>query len=112
MLDSVEIDRYLPDCDLVITGEGKIDGQSVFGKVPVGVAGRVKKFGLPVLCIVGDIGDGAEAVYAYGVDSIMSTVNKAMPLSEAIGRGGELLEEAAERAMGIVKIGMDIGKKH
>lgn len=112
VLDSVEIDRYLPDCDLVITGEGKIDGQSVFGKVPVGVAGRVKKFGLPVLCIVGDIGDGAEAVYAYGVDSIMSTVNKAMPLSEAIGRGGELLEEAAERAMRIVKIGMDIGKKH
>ena len=110
MLDSVGVDKYLVDCDLVITGEGKIDGQSAFGKVPVGVAQRVKKFGIPVLAIVGDIGDGAENVYEYGIDSIMSTVNKAMPLSEAIGRSGELLEEAAVRAMRMIKIGYSIKK--
>jgi glycerate kinase len=109
--DAVDLDKHLPACDLVITGEGKIDGQSAFGKVPVGVAGRVKKYGLPVLAIVGDIGDGAEAVYAYGVDSIMSSVNKAMPLSEALSRGGELLEEAAERAMRMIMIGCHIAKK-
>lgn len=111
IMDSVDIDKHLADCDLVITGEGKIDGQSVFGKVPVGVAARVKKYGLPVLAIVGDIGEGAEAVYAYGVDSIMSTVNKAMPLAAAIANGGDLLEEAAERAMRILKIGMEINRK-
>lgn len=111
VLDSVEIDRHMQASDLVITGEGKIDGQSVFGKVPVGVAKRAKKYGKPVLAIVGDIGSGAEAVYAYGVDSIMSTVNRAMPLSDAIGRSGELLEEAAERAMRMIQIGCLIGGK-
>lgn len=110
VLDTVEIDKFLPDCDFVITGEGKIDAQSAFGKVPVGVAERVKKYNLPVLAIVGDIGQGAEAVYAYGVDSIMSTVNKAMPLSEALANSGDLLEEAAERAMRMIKIGLDVAK--
>ena len=63
-----------------------------------------------MLAIVGDIGDGAAAVYEYGVDGIMSTVNKAMPLTEAMGRSAELLEDAAERVMRIIKIGMDIKK--
>ncbi|MDR2931875.1 MAG: glycerate kinase [Oscillospiraceae bacterium] len=110
MLDSVNIDQALDGCDLVITGEGKIDGQSAFGKVPVGVAQRVKKYGIPVLAIVGDIGDGAEAVYQYGIDSIMSTVNKAMPLKEAIAHSGDLLEEATVRAMRMIKIGLDIAR--
>jgi glycerate kinase len=111
VLDIVEIDRRLRDCDLVLTGEGKIDSQSVFGKVPVGVAGRAKKYGLPVIAIVGGMGDGARAVYDCGVDSIMSTVNIAMTLEEAIAGSGVLLEEAAERALRMVKIGMDIGRK-
>lgn len=111
VMDSVEIDKHLANCDLVITGEGKIDGQSVFGKVPVGVAGRAKKYDLPVLAIVGDIGAGADAVYAYGVDSIMSSVNKAMPLADAIANGGDLLEEAAERAMRILQIGIKMSGK-
>jgi glycerate kinase len=111
VMDSVGMDKLLNGCDLVITGEGKIDGQSVFGKVPVGVAQRAKKYGVPVLAIVGDIGNGAEAVYQYGIDSIMSTVNKAMPLSDAIAHGGDLLEEAAERAMRMIKIGLDISRK-
>lgn len=109
VLDVVNIDRHLPDTDLVITGEGRIDGQSIYGKVPVGVAQRVKKYNKPVLAIVGDIGEGASAVYSYGVDGIMSSVNKAMPLSEAMNRSSELLEDAAERVMRIIKIGIGIG---
>jgi glycerate kinase len=110
VLDEVEIDKHLPTADLVITGEGKIDSQSIYGKVPVGVGQRVKKYNKPVLAIVGGIGQGAQAVYEYGVDGIMSTVNNAMPLSEAMGRSAELLEDAAERVMRIIKIGMDIAK--
>jgi glycerate kinase len=110
VLDCVGFDQYLQKCDLVITGEGKIDRQSVCGKVPVGVAERAKKYNLPVLAIVGDIGEGAGAVYDLGVDSIMSTVNKAMSLAEAMAEGGDLLEEAAERAMRIIKIGMALGR--
>lgn len=108
VLDVADFDRKIADADLVITGEGRIDAQSVMGKVPVGVGLRAKKFGKPVLAIVGDIGAGAEAVYAHGVDAIMSTVNRAMPLDEAMGRSGELLEDAAERVMRIVRLGGQI----
>ena len=108
VLDVTEVDKHLKDADFVITGEGKIDYQSVYGKVPVGVGQRAKKFHLPVLAIVGDIGTGAEDVYQYGVDAIMSTVNRAMPLSEAMSRSSELLEDAVERVMRMIRIGMEI----
>ena len=108
IMDSVEINRHLSFCDLVITGEGRIDGQSVFGKVPVGVAKRAKKYGLPVLAITGGIGSGAEAVYEHGVDSIISIVSEPMTLGKAISKSEALLEETAERAMRLLKIGMNI----
>jgi glycerate kinase len=108
VLDSVGFDDSLEGADLVITGEGRIDGQSVRGKVPVGIAARAKKKNLPVLVIAGDIGPGIENLYDYGIDAVMSTVNKAMPLKEALERSTELLEAAAERAFRMIKIGMDI----
>ncbi len=105
VLDSLGFDEAIEGASLVITGEGKIDGQSIRGKVPVGIAARAKKKGLPVLAICGDIGPGVEVLYDYGIDSVMSTVNKAMPLSEAMERSAELLEEAAERAFRMIMIG-------
>ena len=105
VLDSLGFDESLEGASLVITGEGKIDGQSIRGKVPVGIAARAKKKGLPVLAICGDIGPGVEVLYDYGIDSVMSTVNGAMPLSEAMARSSELLEEAAERAFRMIMIG-------
>lgn len=108
VLDVCGFDAKSADADLVVTGEGRIDAQSVMGKVPVGVGRRAKRLGLPVLAIVGDIGKGAEAVYDHGVDAIMSTVNRAMPLDEALARSGELLEDAAERVMRIVRLGTGI----
>ena len=110
VLDVCGFDSLAADADLVITGEGRIDAQSVMGKVPVGVGLRAKKHDVPVLAIVGDIGPGASAVYGHGVDAIMSTVNRAMPLEEAMGHGGELLEDAAERVMRMVRLGMNMRK--
>lgn len=108
ILDLVDFTEKIDGADLVITGEGKIDGQSIRGKVPIGVAARTAPAGLPVLAIVGDIGQGASAVYEYGIDSIMSTVDRAMPLEDAIARSAECLEDAAERACRIIRIGMKI----
>jgi glycerate kinase len=105
VLDIVGFDRHMDSTDLVITGEGAIDGQSTYGKVPVGVAKRVSRYDVPVLAIVGDIGAGAENVYNFGIHGIMSTVNRAMPLKEAMAQSSELLEDAAERMMRIVRIG-------
>jgi glycerate kinase len=108
ILDLVDFERVIKGADLVITGEGKIDGQSVRGKVPIGVAARVKSAGIPVLAVVGDIGEGASAVYGYGIDSIMSTVDRAMPLEVAISRSAECLVDGAERACRMIRIGMRI----
>jgi glycerate kinase len=60
------IDQHLIDADLVITGEGQIDHQSIYGKVPIGVAKRALKYKVPVVAIVGSVGEGASAVYARG----------------------------------------------
>lgn len=106
VLDLVDFDNRLEGVDLVITGEGKIDGQSIYGKVPVGIAGRAKKRDIPVLVVVGGIGKGVEAVYDYGIDAVMGSVNNAMSLEEAMGRSRELLIDAASRAMRMIKIGM------
>ena len=108
ILDVTEMDRQLQDADLVITGEGRIDGQSIFGKVPVGVALRAKQYNLPALAICGGIGAGAENCYDHGIDSIISIVNRPMPLDEAMEKADELIADAAERAYRMVRVGMNM----
>lgn len=108
VLDIVEIDKYLEGADLVITGEGQIDGQSIFGKVPIGVAKRAKKYNIPVMAIVGSEGEGASEVYSHNIDIIIDIINKPMTLEEAIKNVKPLLENAAEKAMRIMKL---LGRK-
>lgn len=72
ILDLVHFDELLDDADMVFTGEGKIDSQSLRGKVVIGVAGRAAKKGVPVTVVVGSIGEGAEEAYNRGVTSIFS----------------------------------------
>jgi len=74
LLDAAGFDEMLSDADLVFTGEGRIDGQSVYGKVPVGVARRAKQKGVPVVALCGSIGEDAAAVYTEGVTAIFSAV--------------------------------------
>ncbi|WP_020611005.1 glycerate kinase [Sediminispirochaeta bajacaliforniensis] len=103
MLDFSELVR---DADLVITGEGKLDRQTPFGKVPAGVALWTKRAGeIPVIAIVGDIGDGFEAVYDVGINAVISTVNRAMTLAEAMEKGRDLLVETGERVARLLTIG-------
>ncbi|VDB00688.1 Glycerate kinase [Olavius algarvensis spirochete endosymbiont] len=110
ILDLVNFESQLKGAHLVITGEGRIDGQTIRGKVPVGVAIRAKKCGIPVLAIVGDIGSNAKAVFKYGIDSIMSTVDRTMRRDEAMERSSETLQDAAQRACMMIRIGMKIAE--
>lgn len=104
VLDIANIDKHLIDADLVITGEGKIDGQSKYGKVPVGVAKRALKYDVPVVAIVGSVGDDVSEVYSYGIDLIMDIINKPMTLEEAIKNAPLLIEDAAENVARIFKM--------
>ena len=71
------------DADFIFTGEGKIDGQSLRGKVVIGVARKAKAMGIPVIAVVGDIGDNIEPAYGEGVVGIFSTNRVAVPYKEA-----------------------------
>lgn len=72
VLETVEFDKQAVDADLVFSGEGKIDGQSLRGKVVIGVARHTKKLGIPLIAVVGDIGDDIDAAYEQGVSGIFS----------------------------------------
>lgn len=99
VLDITNIDKHLVDADLVITGEGRIDGQSIFGKAPVGVAKRAKKHNLLVIAIVGSVGEGASEVYDHGIDMIIDIVDKPMTLEYAMENVSGLIEKAAENVV-------------
>jgi len=77
VLDTVNFEELVKNADLIFTGEGKIDSQSLRGKVVVGVSRRAKPLGVPVIAIVGGIGDDIEPVYDEGVSGIFS-INRAV----------------------------------
>jgi len=104
VLSAIGFEEAVSDADLVITGEGKIDGQSKRGKVPVGVAKLAKKFNVPVIALAGDIGKGTESLYDLGIDGIVSTTSRAMPLEEAMKHSLELTEDEAFRLWKILQI--------
>lgn len=108
ILDYVRFEELIEGADLVITGEGRIDGQSLYGKVPVGIARRCKSKGVKVIAIVGGMGPGAQKVYDCGIASIMPIVNAPISLDEAIARSQELLKDAADRIFRFIKLGMEL----
>lgn len=102
VLDSLDFDEKVKDADIVITGEGRIDEQTVHGKVPVGVAARAKKYGKPVFAIAGFADQGAEQVYLHGIDAVISSIVGPMSLDNAIRQSPKLIEGAAERLFRII----------
>lgn len=86
VLDTVDFDHLIQGADIVFSGEGKIDHQSLRGKVVVGVARRCKKKEVPLIAVVGDIGDNIEAAYGEGVSAIFSINRVAVDYSAAKAR--------------------------
>lgn len=97
VLDLIGFEEKLQGVSLVVTGEGRADWQSVFGKVMQGVGSRCQLMGVPAVAIVGSMGTGAEQIFDHGIESIMTTVNGIMPLEEAMERAEELYLGAARR---------------
>lgn len=112
VLDLIGFDSLLEGVDLVVTGEGRMDWQSAFGKVPSGVGKRCKAKGVPAVALVGGMGEGADRIFGFGVDSILPTINGAMDIEEALGRAEELYANGADRLFRLIKVGMDMGQKY
>ena len=103
VLEAVKFAEVVKDAAFVITGEGRTDFQTAYGKAPVGVAKVAKQFGVPVFCISGGLGDGADDVLAQGIDAAMSICSRPLSLEECMRDGETLIEEAAARLCRILQ---------
>lgn len=110
VLDLIGFDSLLEGVDLVVTGEGRMDWQSAFGKVPSGVGKRCKARGIPAVALVGGMGEGADKLFEFGVESILPTINGAMDMEEALSRARELYIGAADRMFRLIRVGMEVQK--
>ena len=97
VLDMSNFDEIIKDADLVITGEGCIDSQSIYGKVPVGVAKRSKKHSVPVLAVVGQMKCSADELKPFGIDAVVSTVGPSVLPEESIAEFGNLIPDVVSR---------------
>ncbi|MFT9497911.1 glycerate kinase [Anaerosolibacter sp.] len=99
MIRASRLEEKIKEADLVITGEGKSDEQTLFGKVPFGVAQIAKKYDVPVICLSGALSDGSEKLYDHGVTALFSVVNRDMSLAEAMNNTYELVKSASENIL-------------
>ncbi|MFA9560576.1 glycerate kinase [Evansella sp. AB-rgal1] len=93
------------DADLVITGEGRIDNQTIHGKTPIGVARAAKEMGVKVIALCGTLGKGYEVVHEHGIDAAFSIVQGPCELQEAIRNGSTYLELLARNVAMVWKLG-------
>jgi glycerate kinase len=107
--EAVGLDQAVRDADLVITGEGRIDGQSVSGKTPVGVARVAKRHGKPVIAIGGGLARDAAAVHAHGIDAVFAAVCRPCTIDEALAGASENLRAAARNMAQALKLGAQLG---
>ena len=108
VLDLIRFDQKLEGADLVITGEGRMDWQSSFGKVPAGVGERCKRAGVPAVAIVGGLLAGYEEIYRHGICSVETTVSGVMSLEDAMAHSEDLYLDAACRLLRSVRCGMEL----
>lgn len=111
VLAATKFNQLVCKADLVITGEGRTDFQTAFGKAPVGVAKSAKAFGVPVICISGGLGKGHEDVLEHGIDGVNSVVPMPMSLEDCMEQGAEIVEAATARLCRLIKVGMAIARR-
>ncbi|OXB95343.1 MULTISPECIES: glycerate kinase [Bacillus] len=104
VLDYTNFVKHIEDANLIITGEGRIDKQTAYGKAPVGVAGRAKRFSVPVIAIGGSVSPDYSAVYEKGIDAVFSITTRPMTLEEAYKVAEENIEMTTKNIATVWKI--------
>jgi glycerate kinase len=108
MLNLVNFSKTIQNADLIITGEGRVDSQSAFGKVVHGVAKYAKAADIPVVVIAGSIGSGAQVLYELGINTLIGLPEAPITLNECIQNAQELLRKTADRVFSLIKIGKNL----
>lgn len=108
VLDTIRFEEMLDSCSMVVTGEGRIDGQSAHGKVIAGIAARAARHNVPVIALVGDIADDADQMYQKGVSAIFSINRVALPYSEIKHRAPSDLRKTARNVFRFARLAKEI----
>jgi glycerate kinase len=111
VVKATNLTKSIKGADLVLTGEGRVDFQTAFGKTPSGVAKAAKKHNVPVIAIGGALSDDARLVFDHGIDCIESAAAKDMTLEMAIKNSRQDLANAAERVIRMILIGKKMASK-
>lgn len=104
VIEETEFTKHIQDADLVITGEGKIDSQTVYGKTPIGVAKTAKLFEIPVIAIGGTLEPGYEAVYEHGIDSVFSLIQYPEELASLLKNGTYHMTKTSENIAKLIQM--------
>lgn len=110
MIEIVKLEQAIKDADLVITGEGKIDSQTIYGKTPIGVARIAKKYNVPVIAVAAIIGDDADIVHQYGINTLIKISEPPMRLNESLPNKVSLIKNSIEQSMMAIKTGKELKK--
>ncbi|HHE9994130.1 TPA: glycerate kinase [Haemophilus influenzae] len=96
VLDRLRLIDYVKDADVVITGEGRIDAQSIMGKTPIGVARTAKQFNKPVIAIAGCLREDYDVVFDHGIDAVFPIIHQLGDLSDILKQGEQNLISSAQ----------------
>lgn len=108
IMHAVNLEQVLEGADLVITGEGRIDSQTVGGKAPIGVARVAQRIGVPVIGMAGVLGEGVEVVHQHGIDAVFSILPRLAPLATVLLQGEINLQHCARNIAQAMKLGQAI----
>ena len=103
VLDAVGFADRVRDAQFVITGEGRTDFQTAFGKAPVGVAKVAGRYGVPVFCLSGGLGEGADDVLAHGIAAVLSICDRPLTLNECLRDAEALIEAGSTRLCRVLR---------
>jgi glycerate 2-kinase len=104
VLEATKLEKQLLNADFVITGEGKIDGQTIFGKTPIGVAKTAKRHGIPVIAIAGHVAQDSEIVHEHGIDVLFSVVPGVISLEDAFNNASTYVRNTAANIASLIKL--------
>lgn len=105
VLEASRFSERLATADLVITGEGRVDAQSAYGKLTQAVTQTARRAGVPVVALAGGTADGYESLYEAGLGALEIITDRPMSLGDAMAQAGGLIESAAERLTRAVQVG-------
>jgi glycerate kinase len=106
IMDAIGLEEAMQGATLVITGEGRLDQQTINGKAPVGVARLAQRYHVPVIGLAGILGEGVEVVHQHGLEAVFSILPRLAPLETVLEQGEENLRYAAQNLARVYRLGM------